>query len=1754
MARNYGHKHLSNRDFLTAGATPEMQNAQANAKDNSAELASQALGSVNKQLYDFIAQALQTSLGNIMGSGTVEFEKLSQEVYRSVPEIIAGKMKDGDIADAMIDNLSIYNGEVKPTTSSGTTTKPKVVEKEETAEGKTTEVEGKTTEVQAKPIEVTQPPVEVEAVHETVIQEQTHIQPTKEIITQEKTIVERPEDEHPELPAGFFMDEKEMAELKTKLKLLFIYLRSQKVDIFKLMAGVDENLVHIKDKREEINLDYEEELRYRQNLRKEFNRQVALESEWYERAFGALEEDEDRKAQQPAQPQGQAVPEQETPASPPPSASKPPSTGTKKEGGAVEPKPSTIPEPELPEVEDLSEELKKKIKLEKSKKAKKPGLIQRALGRILSPLKPPKGEDLKKKFIFVVVPLGDGAEVRDKKGKRGVGWLFSKNPLEQKKKDEDRLPKKPPLRERVRTALLGQRQHMPKDEKVKLPDGVMPEKEELKAFSPVQKTKAVVRRFVRRRVIKTGAALRRTWRKVAGYAKRKWERFKKRVRVVGRMVGRKVKRFGQKVWRGAKRVSRRLWIRARKVGRRIKRAVIRVAGRVGKAMWNVGKKITAAAYNATAKATVAVTRGIGKGLTKAGQAAAKIPYVGPILGPILMGLGVGITAMSKALRVAFKAVGRAAKAAARVVEKAFAQFMKKLTKDQNKVKGATSHLAGLGEAFKKFGFKGFFTQLGRAIKSWTSKWIINGFAKRAMSGIDSIRKKGLNLKEPVLKLKSKWGNSKIKKESNAFLHNIYMSSVRAVKGALRTSFAWVSSIMHTMGEGMTKMLSTLGERIATVGTVGLKGFLKALFSPAFLIPIGIILLIVFRKHVFGWLKKLGNITFRGIFQSVKWVGDKMWRVVKTVGSFVGTIGGWLWRQSNPNKPWTIAWFMKWGYKLVVRFIIGVKKWFMDLVPKGKGRAFMLGMALGGYPWPLYGAMIYGAIKNVAIRFTNWIRRALRTYLGIIWCWMPNILFNKLIKLLGLADVSPIGVKQAPTLDDALRRHEDNESKVDKLTVNLSAANYINPVFKEVGLPDLNVFNKSVGSRLQSNKDIIEKYADFVKNAADVLTDRNKAPGISPTFYGSPQITEALLSVFFFRDPLTGQVVSVIPKQNIPGVVMQIQKVVLDAAAKNDAGALAQANTDVLAYFDYMNRGRSRIVANIAHKYENFIDRLASVEGVAQRKLAEDFTSKLQKGDFAATAIGDFALDMAVKTGEATATDMKQAQLSGTGETVRGSVRTKGATSLIKASSIGTPEPVKAAGVGKTGGGQSRIKDFLFTGNELKGARFAGGSDKMEAISAKREAWKKYTAERTALIKQGKSKDELIAAGYGMAFNEWSEQYDKQKRKELQGDLKKADKAADQAKGKLPVVKIEGPKIPKIVLPQVQFKRPAKQVKISLPGLTREVQEGTRPFDLYDIAIKQTSKEREFKIAAKKAAWKKYSSERTALIKQGKSGDELVRLGYGMAFNEWSAKYEAEQQEKEKAEEAKKGQTEQQQEAAEKQAEDRVQEVAQSTDAVKPPKQPGHFDKLITQINKLHTDLKFAFDGLTAASVLPDLAIVKGNGKLESLRGKKKETKKPFRNWLSALEAKAAKIKESIGLDKDKDIQAHVKIKSTADMMAPSPKEEDLAPKESAKEQENLYKSAGVSLVSEAQWVSAQDAHKLEERIISNAKSVRDIIEGLRVMGKNLDNAKLDLQATMEDIKKHPVGNLVTLPPTTVPAPLQINIPDQQPEYDPLPPL
>ena len=307
--RNINKQRSDTSLFLTAGALPEMQNAQADAKDNRMALASEGLGVINKRLYEFIAQSLQTTLGNIVDSGSIEFRKLSRQIYANIVDIVEQKSTDGEIAQAMIDKLDVF----KESQNSEESTEA-VRNQEKTT---TSEVEGKTT-TKEEPIQeiVTTVPVNIPQVTtnlETVVtQTQEHIQPSKKVI--HEPTVEKHTEVHELVKKEVIkergketgVDEKyqqdvdaaikeansrgeELDELRRKIRLALVYLRSQKVEIFKILAGAQEDGTEaIVEKQQEIDLDYEEEMRERKNRRKEFDKRMVVESEWYKKLFDIL--------------------------------------------------------------------------------------------------------------------------------------------------------------------------------------------------------------------------------------------------------------------------------------------------------------------------------------------------------------------------------------------------------------------------------------------------------------------------------------------------------------------------------------------------------------------------------------------------------------------------------------------------------------------------------------------------------------------------------------------------------------------------------------------------------------------------------------------------------------------------------------------------------------------------------------------------------------------------------------------------------------------------------------------------------------------------------------------------------------------------------------------------------------------------------------------------------------------------------------------------------------------------------------------------------------------------------------------------------------------------------------------------------------------------------------------------------------------------------------------------------------------------
>ena len=1446
---NPKHK-ISTAPFLTGKATPEGNASSGNSKDNSSQLASEALGQVNKQLFSFVSDSLDKTLKGLMDSGTVEFEKLAQAVYSSVLEILNSKVADGTLAETLMDKVGL----------DGTS------------------------------------------------------------------------------------DDGVQGQIKTALQDTFAQFRKDKAEVFMLLAGSLEHIKKLQQLRQKTYDDQVNAEKENEQLWAEMEERTKSESKWYEKAFQTLTGGSSIKKQMASGGGGSSL------------------TGKFSAGGACS--------------------------------------------------------------YVVFIPIQQGAQGAQAQSKAQA----------------------------TATAAAAT-----------MSSAGLKSSEKKKSSSSSSSSSA-----------KQG------------------------------------------------------------LGSRVKQVLSSGTRMVGTAIAKGAKWVAADMAQGLSKTAQGAASAIGKGVGAMGKSMEKIPYVGKVFGSVLGRLGKGIGSIGKAFGRMSNRLQRVKQKALNDIKKSFKDFKKAISKLGGGGISLKSRLRKMVTIYRKFGFKGVFTAIGRSIRKFTAKIRIGGMARKAMSKVKGLNKQ-LKLPTPKFNWKPRWGNASVKKQSLEIIKGMFDRAVGLMKGSTQTAWSWIGNIMNTICGGMTNLISTLATRISIISVVGLRGIFKALLSPAVLVPIGVSLLFIFRDQIFGWLKNFTISSIGAIFKTISRIGHTAWNTLKTAWSWLKPIGSWIARQMNPKIPWSIAWLLDstagWIYLKVMKTWRMIKYYFVKMFMSvggfitggGAAGAVLLGMAAGGWPWPMYGAMIYRGIA-LAVKGIIWtIKKTVRSYLGLVLCWVPGFIFRRIMNILGLDGVEPIwnAVKSSPkTLEDALTKQKDTNDTVVKLTANLSAANNINASLREVGLPDLDKFNKQVEQRSNESNEQLNKFTEFIKDAALVLTDPNKAPGISPTFYGSSEVTEALLSVFFFRDPMTGQIHSLIPKSNIPAVIQSIQDLVIEAAEQNDAHALAQANTDVLNYFDYMNRGRSTVLGNLLTKYQNFIDKLGKAEASEQRRIAKEFTEGMKNGDHLLSAMSAFTSDMRVKAGEDV--HAEQQEINPSGNVGKGAVGSAGGMRLLGAGAKGAGEAIQKAKSAAPGQRMDALGAFTLSQKEITG-KSAPTAAQQKAQADKAASWKKYLQDRQAAFAGGASREEVKKLGLGMDWKEWSAQYDKSH--PPTPDVKIAAGSASS-----PAAQVKK----KIELPQIKLSPPKQLVKISLPGLTRDVRENTNEFKLFKMGESASGKLKAEERKVKDAAYKKYLQERQELFKQGKTREEVKALGYGMDWREWSQKYDAEQEaSKKKEEEAAKAQeaAEAAQDQQEVEADKQENKPAAEEDSPIPEiKMPEEFAPILEEADKLYNEVRMSFVGLDTLSIVKDMKLTKGDGSEEEIGEQEEEkgdSKWSFRSLFGKIKEKFETIKGSIlGKSSKDDKEKEEKLKTVADMMTPEAAEESLSVQDNVSEQEMNYASQGISLVSEAQWVSATEAHKLEEKIIRNAKTVRDIIEGLTVMGDNLENAKVDLNQSILHLKKHPIVNVI----------------------------
>ena len=1976
MARQYSRHQIDKTQFLTAGSLPEMQNAQANSRENTQELTGESLGGINRQLYEFVASALQMSLENIISSQSVEFQKLSQQIYSNIVGIVEGKMADGDIAESMLQNLDIYNQE----TQSNKTT-PKTTDVSETPAETQSDTQTVTSTIQKD--------VDKHETETTIVQPQKIIKSSKDVINNtqiesnvevhkttvtDQSIVETSIDlsaaaeKYDEDMDNTISTANEYAEkineLRAKLRLALVYLRSQKVDIFKILASTEEDAKAIVENQEEIDLDAEEEIRKRRNIRKGFDKRLAKEFEWYKKAFEKLEEKTATK-------EGQEVSIKREPIVPNPAdqmlkavsksrsnAIESPRKKLSKQGkipeisldkAKIKQEPTTIKKPSEAKASPRSQgkaqviptivtkatsdriagpsrkqkaiqhktgipETIKKTKTIKPKKSlvskrgltKKDPIKQQTVKSVIprkvkqspskssSPRNPLKADTINfwknatnfwKNLYYKTVsnqssgersPEAPEAEVPKKRSllsrifglkprKRLIVRTFIKRIDKLKEPfrskiikfikssskdyfDEVEFEQKPTLIQKikgtiinVKKAIRGKIQNVKKriqEKKKAIKKKITNAKNKVlrvltfgllgrnkinwKKEATYWKLRARVWMAFSdmwfdikeqwRRASEKWENIALTWRKIAltgnapkavrrlksesdssgeetqdqkqttgepGLLKRGWMQFKSDVKARAREVWTGVKKVGRKIWDKTKPIRNKIKNKVKAVAKKVWNSAKKIAAKVARVAYRVGKKVVRAVYRGVTKAIVKVTAGIGKGFRALGNAAIKIPYVGFILGPILMGIGTGFTATSRFLRAAFKTIGKIANSVVNAIEKAVKSLSKVISKSRSVLKKVNDSKPNLGS------IKAFFTNFGRIIKAWTSKWFFSAYTKQVERAADSFNYKP---KLPQFKWKAKFGDKNIRKRAEGIIRSIYDSSINMTVNATRSGFEWIRTITKTLSNSLSGILSSIGQRMAILGTVGFKGFLKSLFSWKVLLPLGILIFFLFRKKLIPWIKNKA----KNFIKNIATIGKKVYGGMKSAFKWTMSVGGkilrWLGRNTDPNNKSGFGYWLTKGITFIGKIIFGMMKAFLKASSWLGVSPFTVGMAVAGFWGPAAGQAIYGGIKRLIQWWFNInVKLPIKMALSLL---LPKSFMGIEIRdrVLGWLGLGPEPKDQEPRdLNKAVDElSERTITPINKIMASGKGAEIVNPKLKAAGLPGLTTLVGNVKKNIRANNSMIQAFSTFIKTASSHLLDINHVAQFTAKFYGSEEVTRALLSVFFFNDPITGHVISLIPKSSIPNVVKDIQKKVMDA--KDNPKKLVQVNRNVLTYFDYMNVGRSVVIDKIQKQFGDRIEELSKATPQKAKQLAAQLATDAKEHNMVRDAMASFQTDIAAKiSGKGTKDEITAKRKSVEG----GNVFNHGVTDLLKAGGGLDNKEIKK----RKKAGKDVIDKEDFNKNwvvqvpkGIKPGDISVGSMVTEKPSSSKpkdeqgNAWVEYKRKTRQMVAAGKTYQEIKAAGLGKSYTEWLATYEKDKgvpKVEPQpkqqttkkvGDVKIPTVATQKtsatdvsepheesdippktslstinvklptvAKGKTQTVSVSKAKLPQINLPKITLPQ-SKPVRIKLPGLTRDIKEGTEAHKLYNLGT-VAPKKRGARGGAhltkteqgnqKDNAWVEYKKKTREMIAAGKTYQEIKAAGYGMRYGEWSKHYNAHKADKEL-------------ESSEtNDVKTNSKEGTKIVDVGIAPKKKPSMDGVTSSILLgIENKQKNIADDISKL----DIGVALGKPKLPKAFtgvGKKKTTIAAL-GPIKLPEIESKPIKDDLSPGKSG-------IPKLDRLMVEAPKEKQLLPQVQLRNED--LERQGVSLMSDLQWVSAKEAHQMEQRLISNAKDIREIIHGLNIMGDNLENAKTDLSSRMEEEKENLQGQVINLPPTVIPSQVSFVVPDMK-DYDPLPAL
>ena len=185
---------------------------------------------------------------------------------------------------------------------------------------------------------------------------------------------------------------------------------------------------------------------------------------------------------------------------------------------------------------------------------------------------------------------------------------------------------------------------------------------------------------------------------------------------------------------------------------------------------------------------------------------------------------------------------------------------------------------------------------------------------------------------------------------------------------------------------------------------------------------------------------------------------------------------------------------------------------------------------------------------------------------------------------------------------------------------------------------------------QQNAKQVSAYDEFINKAWEMgKGGDDSAQQVLKAMLESPEISQKLLSVFFYYNPQTGMTEMMRPSAYIGQFLDNIRELVSDPDRKD-----LDAFKTIISAFDQMNQERSYIVSNQARVLTEFSEKIATFDKsreeneddyIVEEEVLE-FIDALNKGNLFGDATGKGSFKQIVETGDAKTKNVK----SVTGET------------------------------------------------------------------------------------------------------------------------------------------------------------------------------------------------------------------------------------------------------------------------------------------------------------------------------------------------------------------------------------------------------------------------------------------------------------------------------------------------------------------------